>query len=203
MNGRQGKIKPVLLVYLVSVCSFALGVRACECVPGCSPSACEACEEGVCVYQCDSANCETCWEGSCRGCEPYGECTSCQEGTCQDDDSKCASDECCDGGTCVTAGHCDITLLGRIQRCLYDAEWGSWEWCCCSLHFGHCTSTNCDTCQENDWVKTCSGDTYQSYVVEEGRHCGDNSDCGIVNWRPVNKIGDMECFITCQQCCVE
>jgi hypothetical protein len=175
MNGRQGKIKTVLLVYLVSVCSFALEVRAWECVPGCSPSACEACEEGVCVYRCNSANCQTCWEGSCRGCDPDLECSTCQNGTCQDDASKCTG-EChngCSGGSCVdddtkcnSCQECSggVCVLKPTSNCDEDADCPSGKICenchccaplgatcgflvtCCS---GHCniTTSRCEECE--------------------------------------------------------
>ncbi|MBN2270883.1 MAG: hypothetical protein JXN61_09735 [Sedimentisphaerales bacterium] len=106
------------LAHLVLVCGLAIPVGAWDCYPGCSPSACEACEAGVCVYQCESADCETCFEGSCIVCfYSAQECTKCEDGECVDDDAQCTG-EChdgCSGGSCVD----DDSKCNSCQKCSY------------------------------------------------------------------------------------
>jgi hypothetical protein len=178
MNGRQGKIKTVLLVYLVSVCSFALGVRACECVPGCSYSACEACEEGVCVYQCDSANCETCFEGSCIECFYGGVCC---DGTC------CES--CCDGITCYSPA---------TEVCCGDG-YGT----VCSGSFPCCLDVpgHASLCSVYCHDSVCCG--AGQYCCDNG--CCDSPCCGSLGCCGADKFccGDTECCDAGEQCCYD
>ena len=153
MNGRQGKIKTVLLAYLVSVCSFALEVRAWVCIPPCNASACYACEDSVCVYQCDGWLCKECVDGSCTskctGCE------RCHNSFCEDDDTKCP---------------------GECERCR-DAACTNFDvlcaWCENCDSNGDCVDdgTSCTGC------KTCSGGPGGAICADDDDACENCDKC--------------------------
>ena len=163
----------VFLTCWLSLSSLPTAAIAWECNPTCSPSACEACEAGVCVYQCSSANCETCFEGSCIECFYGGECTSCQGGSCVDDESKCPGEcDTCDDGTCTdhdyecnwrlcetcNDGECEDRCPALGKYCDYDT--GMCEVCVDDFHCELCEQCNvlhvcvhpCDDCV---WPEYC------------------------------------------------
>jgi len=195
---------PVLFVLL----NLVAQVEAWPC-PGDPPGSCYMCEAGVWAPygNCPCSTCSSCVACYCERkpstqCYTDSECNQtlcykCQNCTCT---YQCNSGDCCIDSSCVTPGHCEGGLRNKIESCTYDPIAEEYEWCCCYIDFGHCT-TPCG-CEESDRTKECSGGVYRTYVVEEGSRCGGKAACKVVNWRPIDKIRDMSCYTNCQQCCL-
>jgi len=93
--------RKAIAIFLVSLSFFRVNLPVVACCEGSPPGNpdCYKCEDGVWVLE-DWAECGQ--YSDCKG-ECHGGCYLC---TCADDDSKCASDECCDGTCCEEGKIC-------------------------------------------------------------------------------------------------